>query len=235
MSDVQQIAANGTHVPAPRPRRAPVVHIDLDNPISLYLDTNLFEQLQRVARLMATSGLAPDHLRGPDKIADAFLVVAQAFRWRMDPFAVAQHTYVYQGKLGYEGKLIAGVINSSPRIEQPLSYRYEGSGGGRKVVVTGRLRGETEDRPIDGTVDGWKTGNEKWRTMPDQMLAYRGAREWARRHMPEAVLGITTADELDHPSRRGPEYAQAIGPDAAAFERAAAGRLEHAAGSAETA
>jgi uncharacterized protein (DUF1501 family) len=32
------------------------------------------------------------------------------------------------------------------------------------------------------------------------MLAYRGAREWARRYMPEAVLGIHADDDLAAPS-----------------------------------
>ena len=39
------------------------------------------------------------------------------------------------------------------------------------------------------------------------MLAYRGARQWARRHMPEVLLGIYTDDEeLPH----GPEHAKGV-------------------------
>ena len=47
---------------------------------------------------------------------------------------------------------------------------------------------------------GWTTSNEQWKKNPDQMLAYRGAREWARRYMPEAVLGIHADDDLAAPS-----------------------------------
>lgn len=173
----------------------PVVY-DPNDVVGLYMNTGVFAQLQRVATLMASANLAPAHLRGNDKIADCFLVVAQAFRWGMDPFAVAQHTFVLSGKLGYEGKLIAAVINTHPKIERKLDYTYEGEGENRKVTVSARVKGEDKDRIISGTIKLWATQNEKWRQMPDQMLAYRGAREWARRHMPEAVLGIQAEDEI---------------------------------------
>ena len=58
------------------------------------------------------------------------------------------------------------------------------------------LVGDAEPREVIGTVAGWKTGNEQWKKNTDQMLAYRGAREWARRYMPEAILGIHADDEL---------------------------------------
>lgn len=183
---------------------------DNQNPLSLYLDSGMFEQLQRVANLMAHSALVPVHLR--EKPADCWLVVAQAVRWRMDPFAVAQHTFVTQGKLGYEGKLVAAVVNSSPNVTGKLDYAYEGTGDARRITVTGILRGETTARSITGTVKEWRTGNEKWAKMPDQMLSYRGAREWARRHMPEALLGVGATDDEIPQAHLGPDYAIDITP-----------------------
>jgi hypothetical protein len=170
------------------------VAFDADDPVALYMDGGVFEQLQRVAKLMAASALVPEHLRG--KVADCSLVAAQAFRWRTDPFAVAQHTFVLKGKLGYEGKLIAAVVNSHKSTERRLSYTYSGDGKTRSVVVSGRIRGEDKDRTVEGNVDRWATDNEQWRKDPDQMLAYRGARQWARRHMPEAMIGIQAEEEV---------------------------------------
>jgi hypothetical protein len=175
------------------PTITPVVY-DPGDVVGLYMNTGVFTQLQRVANLMASSNLAPAHLR--KQVADCFLVAAQAFRWGMDPFSVAQHTFVLSGKLGYEGKLIAAVVNTHPKIERKLDYVYQGEGQNRTVIVSARLRGEEKDRIISGTVKLWATDNKKWLEMPDQMLAYRGAREWARRHMPEAVLGIQAEEEL---------------------------------------
>jgi hypothetical protein len=45
-------------------------------------------------------------------MANCFLVVNQAVRWNMDPFAVAQCVSVVHGKLCYEGKLIAAIIEA---------------------------------------------------------------------------------------------------------------------------
>lgn len=178
------------------PTAARNVAVDFNDPVAVYLDSDIFAQLQRVAKLMSSASLAPAHLRGEGKLGDCFLVAAQAFRWRMDPFSVAQHTYVLSGKLGYEGKLIAAVVNSSGKLQGSLDYRYSGSGDARSVTVSGKLVGDTEPREITGTVGGWRTSNEQWKKNADQMLAYRGAREWARRYMPEAVLGIQAEDDL---------------------------------------
>ncbi len=185
---------NVTNLPTATAPRA--VSVDFNDPVAVYLDSDIFGQLQRVAKLMSSASLAPAHLRGEGKLGDCFLVAAQAFRWRMDPFAVAQHTYVLSGKLGYEGKLIAAIVNASGKLQGSLDYRYSGSGDQRSVTVSGKLVGDAEPREVIGTVAGWKTGNEQWKKNTDQMLAYRGAREWARRYMPEAILGIHADDDL---------------------------------------
>lgn len=189
---------NVTNLPTATAPRA--VAVDFSDPVAVYLDSDIFGQLQRVAKLMSSASLAPAHLRGEGKLGDCFLVAAQAFRWRMDPFAVAQHTYVLSGKLGYEGKLIAAVVNASGKLQGSLDYQYSGAGDQRQVTVLGKLIGDVVRRAVVGTVGGWKTSNEQWKKNPDQMLAYRGAREWARRYMPEAVLGIHADDDLAAPS-----------------------------------
>lgn len=179
----------------PKSERIPVV-FDHDNPASLYVDTGIFEQIQRVAVMMSQSQFVPVHLRGKEKIADCVLVVGQALRWKADPFAVAQHTYVISGKLGYEGKLIAAMVNSSNKLKDNLNFEYSGEGKNRKVIVSGKLNGSKINRTIEGSVGAWETRNEQWAKNPDQMLAYRGAREWARRHMPEVLLGVTADDDI---------------------------------------
>ena len=189
---------NITNLPTATAPRA--VAVDFSDPVAVYLDSDIFGQLQRVAKLMSSASLAPAHLRGEGKLGDCFLVAAQAFRWRMDPFAVAQHTYVLSGKLGYEGKLIAAVVNASGKLQGSLDYLYSGIGDQRQVTVLGKLIGDLAPRAVVGTVGGWKTSNEQWKKNTDQMLAYRGAREWARRYMPEAVLGIHADDDLAAPS-----------------------------------
>ena len=182
---------------AQKPKAAPLpVTVDVNNPTSLYLDTAVFAQINRVAMMLSKAGLAPKHLQGEAKIADCILVVNQALRWNSDPFAVAQHTFVTQGKLGYEGKLIAAMVNASPKLRENLDYEYAGEGDERQVTVTGQFKNSERVRTVTGKVKDWKTTNEFWKKNPDQMLAYRGAREWARRHMPEVLLGVNSEEEI---------------------------------------
>lgn len=193
--------------------REPPLRDPVEDMIAVF-DTRKFDHMMRVAKVLAAATLVPDSLlkyardEGDKKkgdflpaemaIANCFLVVNQAFRWHMDPFAVAQSVFVHKGKIGYEGKLVAAVVNSHPLMAERLRYIYEGEGAMRRVVVSGRLRGEDEYRSVEGTKSDWATDNEQWKrhSSIDQMLAYRGAREWARRHNAEALLGVFADDEL---------------------------------------
>lgn len=148
-----------------------------------------------LADVMAKASLIPDHLR--NKPGDCLLIVMQAQRWGMDAASVAQSTSVVHGKLCYEGKLVAAAMYAMGAIEGRLKYEFSGSGEGRAVKVTGRPRGAGVDQMVEGTVANWKTGNEQWKKQPDDMLVYRGTRQWARRYAPEALLGVYTPDELE--------------------------------------
>lgn len=222
-------------VPAPVERMQTRVPVESRIPI---LDSAMFDHMTRVAKVMAAAKLVPEHLTDGDEktaVSNCLLVVNQAIRWQMDPFAVAQCTFVHAGKIGYEGKLIASVVNSHPMVVKRLSYTYTGEGPNRKVKVTGRIAGDDVDREIEGTFAAWHTRdksgnvNASWNKGPDQMLAYRGAREWARRWLPEAILGVWSDDEIFEiaPNRAAPEPAASP-----AATRSGADRLNAALGGA---
>jgi hypothetical protein len=157
-------------------------------------------EAMQLARLMSEARLVPEHLRGSP--ADCYLVVNQARLWRMDPFAVAQGTSFIHGKMMYEGKLIAGVVHSLGNLTGRLNYEYDGTGPGRSVTVSGTLRGETKPRTVVVRLADAKTKNDQWVKQPDQQLAYHGARVWARRHVPEVLLGVYAPEEFDAPAMR---------------------------------
>lgn len=173
------------------------------------LDTARFEHMQRIATVMARSTLIPEalrtfkdgdkvlHLPFEDIMANCFLVVNQATKWNMDPFGVAQCVSIVKGKLCYEGKLVAAVLDAKLGIE--LSFTYDGKAGDALgVVVSGVINGVT--KTVEGTVGGWKTtgSNSPWSSPSNhqRQLAYRGSREWARLHKPALMLGAYTDDEL---------------------------------------
>lgn len=152
-----------------------------------------------LAKMMAESTLVPLALQ--KKPADCLLVIEQAMRWGMSPFAVAQCTSVIHGKLMFEGKLVAAVVNANGDLEKRLNYSYSGEGDSRKIIVSGSVKGEPDARTVDAVVKDVRTTNELWKKQPDQQLMYAGARIWARRHMPELMLGVYTPEEDIEDSR----------------------------------
>jgi hypothetical protein len=153
---------------------------------------------ERLAHFMATARMIPPHLQKSP--ADCLLVIRQAIRWHMDPFAVAQECSSIQGKVMYGGKLVAAVINTHANLKEHLSYRYHGKGDARAVTVSGHIDGEDQPRTIRVALKDAKTTNKVWQTQPDQQLAYHGARVWARRHAPELMLGVYSPEEFPQPA-----------------------------------
>jgi hypothetical protein len=165
-------------------------------------DSGQFEQMWNIAGALSQGSLIPDTLKGKtadETKANCLRVVEQAARWGLSPFAVMDSASVVHGRLMWEGKLIAAAIKATLNVR--LRYTYDGSGEARKVTVSGVIDGIEET--IEGTVADWKTTGKgsPWDNLAnrDQMLAYRGARQWARRHAPEVILGVYAPDEFEEP------------------------------------
>jgi hypothetical protein len=155
------------------------------------------EGAMKLAEAMSRGKLLPTHLQG--SIGDCLMVVEQAMRWGMSPFAVAQCTSLVKGKLMFEGKLVAAALHTSGALATRLSYEYSGEGAARVVRVSATLAGETAPRFVDVRWADAKTENAFWKSQPDQQLAYHGARVWARRYAPEVMLGVYAPEEMDAP------------------------------------
>ncbi len=161
---------------------------------------------------MAKAKLLPVHLQNSP--SDCLRVVMQATRWEMDPFSVAEKTSVISGKLMYEGQLVTAVVNSRGKMSKRLSYSFKGEGDARCLTVSGTIEGETEARTIELPFSLAKRINKngQMNTNPDQQACYIGARLWARRHMPELMMGVYTPDEID------PDELENVTPGAAPAE-----------------
>lgn len=158
----------------------------------------------QLATLMSQGKLVPAHLqRSP---GDCLMVIEQAMRWGMSPFAVAQCTSVIQGKLMFEGKLVSAALHSSGILASRLDYEFSGAGDARAVTVRGTLRGEDKPREVVVTLKEAKTSNQMWTKQPDQQLVYFGTRAWARRHAPEVMLGVYSPEEFDAPAVAAPAF-----------------------------
>jgi hypothetical protein len=152
-------------------------------------------EAMQLAEMMARSKLVPKDLQ--KSASDCLMVIMQAVRWDMDPFAVAQECSVIQGKLMHSGKLVAAVVNARGNLSQRLSYQYTGHGDDRTISVRGTMAGESTPREVSVILRNAKTSNSMWIKQPDQQLMYHGARVWARRHTPELMLGVYSPEEFE--------------------------------------
>lgn len=93
---------------------------------ALILNGDAMDRIERFAKMMASGKLAvPRHFNGA--AADCFAVCLQAMQWRMNPFAVAQKTFISpSGALGYEGTLVAAALSTSGALEGDLRYEFIG-------------------------------------------------------------------------------------------------------------
>lgn len=176
--------------------------------------------IQTFSQVMA-SGMAtvPEHLRGNP--SDCMAITMQAMQWQMNPYAVAQKTFVVNGVLGYEAQLVNAVISTrgplTGRIEydwfgpwekiigkfeirkndKGKEYRVPGwklaDENGIGVRVQATLRGESKPRVLELLLAQARTRNSTlWADDPRQQLAYLALKRWARLYCPEVILGVYT-------------------------------------------
>jgi hypothetical protein len=207
---------------------APTQHTGEVVPVSPHFDfdlsPDLFDRFERLAHVMASATVLPEHFRG--KPGNCFALITQSHRWRMDPFAVAQKTHITQGgALGYEAQLVSAVVSTNAPITGRPTYEYLGdwskvlgkveerksekSGGkyyvatysqkdedGLGVVVRATIIGETEPREVTVMMaQAWPRFSTQWATDPQQQIGYLAIRKWARRHTPDVLLGVYTPEE----------------------------------------
>jgi RecT family len=151
-------------------------------------------EVVRFAEVMSKADIAlPKHLRGN---AGACMAVAmQALEWQMSPFAVASKSYSVNGTIAYEAQLIAAVVNTRSGIKGRLKYAYNGTGNDMTCTVSGILDGEVYEytSPSIGSIT--TKNSPLWKSDPQQQLGYFAARSWARRYVPEVLLGVYDREE----------------------------------------
>ncbi len=206
-----------------------------DLSIQLMSDEGMFQRVNQMANMMATSKAIPNHLQGDH--GACFNVVTQAIQWKMNPFAVAQKTHSIKGNIGYEAQLINAVINAHAPTISPIDYEFFGpwenilgkfdtliNKDGKKynksivnseaekgcgVRAWATLKGEDKPRVIELFMAQCPVRNStNWANDPQQQLVYMAQKKWARRFCPEVILGVYSADEM--PTKKKAPKAQSI-------------------------
>ncbi|ECI8026656.1 enterohemolysin [Salmonella enterica subsp. enterica serovar Ramatgan] len=128
----------------------------IDN-VSILTNGDLFDRLRALSDVMANSGsFVPEHYRGkPDA---CMAVVMQAARWGMDPFAVAQKTFIVgnSGMLGYEAQLVNAVINTMAPTKDRIHFEWFGAWEN----IIGRFVKKTSGRGNEYIAPNWDLKDE---------------------------------------------------------------------------
>ncbi|WP_296200636.1 recombinase RecT [uncultured Hyphomicrobium sp.] len=151
------------------------------------------EALTEVAHMLAKSDiLVPKAFRGKP---DLCLGIAyQAALWGTDPVATAKKSYLVNDQIAYEAQLINAICLR--HFDDRPTYQYAGEGAQRYVTVTARVNGQVLTYTSPRLAVIHPRNSPLWKTDPDQQLAYMAIRAFARRHMPDVLLGVYAVDEL---------------------------------------
>lgn len=133
------------------------------NPAELIFDDRLFGRVEALARVMASGrSMVPAHFRG--SVGDCMAVAMQAIRWRLDPFVVAQKTFVIEGVLGYEAQLVNAVVTNSGLLSGRPQFEWFGDWSkilGRFEERESKKKMDAHGHPAKYRVPAWKEPDER--------------------------------------------------------------------------
>lgn len=169
---------------------------------SPFSSTEAFQKIYDIGKMFASSQLVPQNYQG--KPMDCVIAVDIANRMGISPMMVMQNLYVVQGKPQWSGQACMSLIRGSGdfRNVRPVYTGDRGTDSWGCYIQaedkdTGEIVKGTEVTIGMAKAEKWyeKTGS-KWKTMPEQMLAYRAAAFFARVYIPNALMGVSVEGEV---------------------------------------
>ncbi|WMC91226.1 hypothetical protein [Kineothrix sp. MB12-C1] len=166
-----------------------------------------FKDMYDIGKMFASSTLVPQAYQG--KPMDCTIAVDMANRMGVSPMMVMQNLYVVQGKPSWSGQACMSLIIASGKYRnvKPVYFGEKNSDerGCRIEAIsmdTGEIITGTDITIKMAKEEGWhgKSGS-KWKTMPEQMLAYRAATFFARVYIPNALMGVYVEGEVEDISK----------------------------------
>jgi RecT family protein len=222
MTDTQQLVSR---VDAPLERRR-VGDMQVDSFAGLKFQE--YREAIEFSKLMAQArNSVPAYLK--ENPGDCLAIVTQALRWHLEPYWVAQHSYVARDEslIAYDAAVHAAIVLSSGLLSERPRYEFSGEGEELTCTVTATFKGETS--PLSYTTPplkkcrparnerGQVRGSPLWERDPPQQLGYYAIRNWGRRHCPEVLGGVYDREEFEHATQNPAE--QVIPPSPNLMER----------------
>jgi len=169
-----------------------------NNNCEVFFNADLFGQLQRGGKMLAESGLMPDHLKS--NVAGCSMVLSLAYQLNEHPFTVASNMFLVHGKPAFGASFLIAKINTSG-LFTPLNFEEIGKGPDLSVRCFAKRipGGELCEYAVSmkmANAEGWTKRNPKYNTMGGLMLRYRSASAFSRLFCPEVTMGMHTVEEL---------------------------------------
>jgi len=172
--------------------------------LSLLMDVQKFDHLQRVGKMLAMSPLFPEHLRkgGMEAaIANGALVLNMANRLNEDPLTVAQNIFFVGGRPGWNTTYMIAKANQAGVFRDPIDWDIKGKGETLSATAFGVLArtGKRVEVTLDWDTakkEGWLK-NPKYQSIPEQMFRYRTACFLIRLYCPEVMIGLPAQIEQE--------------------------------------
>ena len=177
------------------------------------IDVKDYGQFLELAKTMATAKHSiPAWLRGSP--GDCLMIWQRAHRWGMDPYFVAEQSYLMinprtnESKVGWQSQLMHAVVETMAPLKGRLRHRYEGEGDDMVCIVWATFKGEDESHSFKSETLGKRIkdigrndkgnfrGSPLWLTKPRVQLFYDASRDWARINCPDVLAGVYAVDEL---------------------------------------
>ena len=190
-----------------------ILHEDQETSLSPFTNAESFKKIFDIGKMFASSQLVPVEYQG--KPMDCTIAVDMANRMGVSPMMVMQNLYVVRGKPSWSGQACMSLIRGSKEFKdvRPVYFGEKGTDG-RGCYIRATYRDSGEE--VDGTEvtikmakdeEWYQKKGSKWRTMPEQMLAYRAAAFFARVYIPNALMGVYVEgepDDIEKPEKTKP-------------------------------
>jgi len=171
-----------------------------------FSDSEKFQTLFNIGKMFASSSLVPLAYQG--KPMDCTIAVDMANRMGVSPMMVMQNLYVVKGKPSWSGQACMAMIQANGQFRN-VTPVYTGESGKESRGCYIKAIRVSDGEEVHGTeitmamakAEGW-TSNLKWRTMGEQMLAYRAAAFFARVYIPNALMGCAVEGEVEDTTTR---------------------------------
>ena len=181
--------------------------------LAFLTDGAAFEHLWRVAKAFSMSAMVPAHFQGKAESCMVALMYAQQLGEH--PMVMFQEVTVINGRPGTSARFAIARANKSGLLQGPITWESKGQGEALTVTASATLRetGEVISATVtmkEAQADGW-TRNNKYKSIPEQMLRWRSATRLINLYMPEVLFGLGVAEEAEVRQARVQEVSSSSG------------------------